>query len=310
MDLDLDLPNPDSTDLTAPAPTPPSDPYAMDSSQWDQDTRNSAALGDLHNMIDQHVQDYGSLPDSDTMNGFMDNVCDQWGTPEPEANGNGFVLASMANDNQAGATPPQSPTDPQVTQSSTVTGTESPADGGKPILSGSGTIGVSGDQASGSFKASGGDGQPDQATISGQIGTNGGPNVSASSSFNKTGVSGVSGSATVPVDDGTANGSVKLDPQGNPQSASGTISQSAGNWVGSITDTRNISSGGNSATLSGVYNNPDGGSCDANVQADGHHINAVDAGCTSETGTRIEGNYSAGPNGNKPAVGAKITFPF
>ena len=77
---DLSTPVPDLTQTQTATP-PTTDPYAMDPSQWDQDTRNYAALGDLHCMVDQHVRDYGTLPDSDTMDGFMNQICDTWGTP-------------------------------------------------------------------------------------------------------------------------------------------------------------------------------------------------------------------------------------
>lgn len=76
--------------------TPPiTDPYAIDPSQWDQETLNDAAFGDLHNMVDRHVQDYGVLPDSDTVDGFKRQISATWGRADaPDT-------SLVANDNLA-----------------------------------------------------------------------------------------------------------------------------------------------------------------------------------------------------------------
>ena len=59
----------------------PIDPFTIDPSQWEQDHINDASFGNLHNMIDQHVQDNQSLPDADTMNNFQSAIADKWGIP-------------------------------------------------------------------------------------------------------------------------------------------------------------------------------------------------------------------------------------
>jgi len=111
---DLSTPVPDLTQTQTATP-PTTDPYAMDPSQWDQDTRNYAALGDLHCMVDQHVRDYGTLPDSDTMDGFMNQICDTWGTPvTADANPADSPAASMAaNVNQPDAIADDNPSPDQ-----------------------------------------------------------------------------------------------------------------------------------------------------------------------------------------------------
>ena len=82
-----------ATDIAAADP----DPYATDSGQWDQETRNYAALGDLHNMIDDHVNTYGGFPDDGALDQFHDSIIDHWGAPpEQAANDNGAAPSGDA----------------------------------------------------------------------------------------------------------------------------------------------------------------------------------------------------------------------
>lgn len=60
----------------------------MDPNQWDQETRGYAAFGDLHSMIDDHVNTYGTLPDQQTMDGFMSQIYDKWGAKPAQDGGN------------------------------------------------------------------------------------------------------------------------------------------------------------------------------------------------------------------------------
>ena len=70
-------PDPAVTLLPATAPNP----YAQDPSQWDQDTRAAAGLGDMYSKVDQHIQDTNAPPDADTVNKFADQTLNVWGAP-------------------------------------------------------------------------------------------------------------------------------------------------------------------------------------------------------------------------------------
>ena len=62
-------------------------PFELDPRQWDQETRNMAALGDLHSMIDRHVLETGMLPGPDMVNGFADELGERWGKNRNAENG-------------------------------------------------------------------------------------------------------------------------------------------------------------------------------------------------------------------------------
>ena len=95
----------------------PQNPFAVDSSQWDDETKNYAALGDLHTMIDDHVNTYGALPDENAMDGYMSQIDDRWGTPatpdQPDATDGGAMQAANDNVQDGGESmPSQTPDSP------------------------------------------------------------------------------------------------------------------------------------------------------------------------------------------------------
>jgi len=61
------------------------DTLDQDPSTWDLDTRNTAAIGDLYDMVGDHVDTYGEMPDQDTIDGFNNTVNQRWGLPDPNA---------------------------------------------------------------------------------------------------------------------------------------------------------------------------------------------------------------------------------
>jgi len=59
--------------------------YDQDPSTWDLDTRSTAAIGDLYDMVGNHVDTYGEMPDQQTIDGFNNTVNQRWGLPDPNA---------------------------------------------------------------------------------------------------------------------------------------------------------------------------------------------------------------------------------
>ena len=80
---DMSLPDMEMGDVSAPELSAPDmtapNPYDMDPSQWDQETKSYAAFGQLHSMIDDHVNTYGTMPDEQTTDGFTETILDKWG---------------------------------------------------------------------------------------------------------------------------------------------------------------------------------------------------------------------------------------
>jgi cell wall-associated NlpC family hydrolase len=59
--------------------------FDIPSSEWSLDDRNTAAIGGLYNMISDHIDTYGQMPDDNTISGFGDIVERRYNLSNPDS---------------------------------------------------------------------------------------------------------------------------------------------------------------------------------------------------------------------------------